>query len=1218
MKGPVLGTWQQGMGPELLRGGIVTSGMWRSRIGSSRAMAAGTKRKFKKLMCCNRGEIAIRVFRAATELGMRTVGVYAQEDRHSLHRYKCDESYQLADSITPVGAYLDINNIIGIAKDKNVDAIHPGYGFLSENSNFAKACEENGITFVGPQAKVLRLFGDKTEARKLAIDAKVSIVPGSPGPITNLEEAREFVEGKNGIGFPVIVKAAHGGGGRGMRVVFDPVEFSESVSRAQSEAEKAFGDGTVFIERFVHRPRHIEVQVLADGTGDVVHLYERDCSVQRRHQKVVEIAPATGLPDKVRETLWNDSVRLIKNSAYKNAGTVEFLIDQSGRHYFIEVNPRVQVEHTVTEEVTGIDVVQSQIRIAQGETLKEIGLEQDKIQLRGYAIQCRVTTENPANNFLPDYGRIDAFRPGEGMGIRLDSAAGFAGAVVTPHYDSLLIKVTAHALDFTKAAEKLRRALLEFRVRGVHTNIPFLKTVLNHPVFLKQQMATDFIDAHPELFVFPPQRDRANKILRFLAENVVNGHPMPGPDKTKEPSQLLPVMPIYDPSENAPNGWKQVIDEGGPEGFANAVRKFPYTLLGDTTWRDAHQSLLATRMRTVDMASIAPATSRAFSGLYAIECWGGATFDVCMRFLREDPWQRLHHLRNLVPNIPFQMLLRGANAVGYTSYPDNLVYEFCKHARQGGVDVFRVFDSLNYVDNLLIGMDAVHKADGVVQGEICYSGDVKSTPRKDKYGLDYYLNIADQLVNKGNTHVLGIKDMAGLLKPESARELVGALRKEFPNTPIHVHTHDTAGVGVASMLACAEAGADIVHGAIDSMSGTTSQPPLGSIMESLRQKENWPSKPVKAGKHAIHLPESEKLFELHDYWDTMRGHYAPFEQGARSTSVDVFEHEMPGGQYTNLMFQSQSLGLAKQWKEVKKAYADANRILGKIVKVTPSSKVVGDLAQFMVTNKLSGDDIVERADSLDLPRSVVEFLQGQLGFPYGGFPEPLRGKVLRRAQLEPLNTRPGENLPPLDFKALKERLVEKFESAQKHGLHISDMDVVSAALYPSVFDDFKHFQQVYSEEVTHLPTNVFMHPMEVGQEFFFSIEEGKRLYVKLLSVSEQLDASGRRDVYFALNGVPRLVKIADREAAKHMDTKPIERIDSLNPAHVGASMPGTVVDIRTSVGKRVEKGEPLVVLSAMKMETVIAAPRAGRIKRIVAEVGNLVANEDLLIELKLD
>eukprot|EP00184_Porphyridium_aerugineum_P006001 CAMPEP_0184693168 /NCGR_PEP_ID=MMETSP0313-20130426/1448_1 /TAXON_ID=2792 /ORGANISM="Porphyridium aerugineum, Strain SAG 1380-2" /LENGTH=1242 /DNA_ID=CAMNT_0027151165 /DNA_START=150 /DNA_END=3878 /DNA_ORIENTATION=+ len=1174
-------------------------------------------RNIHKVMCANRGEIAIRVFRAAAELGAKTVGIYAQEDRHSLHRYKCDESYMLPTDLTPVGAYLSIDSIVDIAKNKGVDAIHPGYGFLSENARFAQKCQDAGIRFVGPPADVLKKFGDKTEARKLAIQNNVPVVPGTEGAIKSIDDARDFVMGTNGIGFPVIVKAAHGGGGRGMRVVRKESEFEDAVIICQSEALKSFGDGSVFIERFVERPRHIEVQILADGKGNVVHLFERDCSVQRRHQKVVEIAPASGIPLELRENLWNDAIRLLKSSNYKNAGTVEFLIDQQGRYYFMEVNPRVQVEHTVTEEITGIDIVQTQLKVADGYSFTDLGLSQDKVVCHGHSIQCRVTSENPRNNFTPDYGRIEAFRPGEGFGIRLDSAAGFAGAMITPHYDSLLIKATSHAETFTFAAEKLYRALGEFRVRGVHTNIPFLLRVLAHPVFLEQKMATDFIDLHTELFAFPPNKDRANKLLRYMAEVKVNGHPMPGADPSKVPSHLHPVMPVYDPHTPPPAGWKQVLEAQGPKGFAKAVRDFPYTLLGDTTWRDAHQSLLATRMRTIDMATIAPATARALAGLYCLENWGGATFDVALRFLRECPWRRLETLRELVPNVPFQMLLRGANAVGYTSYPDNVVQEFCKEAVMAGMDIFRVFDSLNYVDNLLVGMEAVHKAGGVVQGEICYSGDLITDK---KYNLEYYMKLAEKIVKQGETHVLGIKDMAGVMKPAAARLLVSSLRKEYPDMPIHVHMHDTGGISVASLLAAADAGADVIHGAIDSMSGNTSQPSIGALNTSINQIEKRNHKAVDVGGIMIQPIEDDKIIELSDYWDTMRDHYKPFEQGGRSPASDVFKNAIPGGQYTNLMFQSQSLGLAKQWKEIKKAYEEANEILGNVVKVTPSSKVVGDLAQFMVTNKLRREDFETRIDDLNLPKSVIEFLQGQLGQPHGGFPEPLRTRVLQRAGLQPIEGRPGKDLLPLDFFVLRRKLEEKYRYlAVQYGIKLTARDIISAALYPEVFDDYMKFREKYSDEVAFLPTEAFLSPMRVGEEYHFSIEEGKVLMVKLLSVSNDLDSAGYREVFFELNGVSRKVKVKDNTLTKaqsvHLDAVS-ERVDPSIPGQVGASMPGTVVDIKAKVGQSVNKGQQLLILSAMKMETVISAPISGKVARVLVEIGDLVQNDDLLIEIE--
>lgn len=1181
------------------------------------------KRKFKKVMSCNRGEIAIRFARAASELGLQTANVYSKEDRHSLHRYKADQAFIVGRNKTAVGAYLDIEGIVKVAVENNVDAIHPGYGFLSENAVFAKHCKDNGIKFIGPDHDILAMFGDKTVARELAIKAGVPVIPGSEHAFESLAHAREYIEGKDGIGYPVMCKAAFGGGGRGMRVVRSSAELEENYLSAAREAESAFGNGSMFVERLVERPRHVEVQLIGDSHGNAVHLFERDCSIQRRHQKIVEIAPAIGIAQETREALWADALKMAKISGYNNAGTVEFLIDELGRHYFMEVNPRIQVEHTVTEEITGIDIVQTQIKIAEGMSLEEIGLTQDKIGYRGFAIQARVTTENPSNNFAPDYGRLDVFRAGEGMGIRLDAAAGFTGAVVTPHYDSLLMKVTAHANTWELASLKLQRALGEFRVRGVSTNVPFVLNVLKHPEFMAQQAKTDFIEKWPDLFNFAESADRGSKILNYLAEVKVNGHPMPGADPTKKPSRLRPPMPLFEgmkqPSGAAkqmlgkpPPGWKQVLEKDGPAGFAKAVRQHPMPLFADTTWRDAHQSLFATRMRTIDMARIAPATSYAMAGAYAVENWGGATFDVCLRFLRECPWARLEELRELVPNIPFQMLLRSANAVGYTSYPDNVVYEFCKQAKISGMDVFRVFDSLNYVDNLLLGMDAVHKAGGVVQGEVCYTGDVLTSK---KYNVDYYLQIAEKLIKQGETHVLGVKDMAGLLKPEAAKTLIGALRAEFPDTPIHVHTHDTAGTGVASMLACLDAGADVVHGAIDAMSGTTSQPSLGALVASAYQRP----RDEAAGKRAP-VPDlnREDMLKLHDYWNVMRGHYAPFEQGVTSGSTDVFDHEMPGGQYTNLMFQSQSMGLSDQWPAVKQAYADANDVLGDIVKVTPSSKVVGDLAQFMVTNKMSSEELLEKSSELNLPTSVVEFLQGQLGQPVGGFPEPLRSNVLKKAGLQPINDRPGKNLAAFDFKKLGEDLREKWGYLAKEGIHISDKDVISAALYPAVFEDYMKFKGQYGE-VKEIPTNFFLAPADPGEAINVNVDVGKTLRIELLQTSQTLNEKGQREVWFDMNGVLRIARIEDKKAAAVLsgpNVKKAPRADKSNPGHVGAPMPGTIVALKKKVGDKVKKGEAVATLSAMKMETVVSSGKAGRVTAVHPVEGDLLAAGDLICEIE--
>ncbi len=1143
------------------------------------------ERPITKLMCANRGEIAIRVFRAATELGIRTVAIYSHEDRVHLHRYKADEAYLVGQGLSPVGAYLAVDRIIEIAKDAGVDGIHPGYGFLSENADLSRACREAGIAFVGPSPEILRAFGDKTAARKLAKKAGVSTVPGTEDPVATYEEARAFAAT---FGFPIMVKAAMGGGGRGMRVVREEGALKEAFDRAKSEALAAFGDGTVFLERYVEHPRHIEVQILADARGDVIHLYERDCSVQRRHQKLVEMAPAQRLPAPVREAVCADAVKLARAVDYRNAGTVEFLVDRDGNHYFIEVNPRIQVEHTVTEQITLVDLVQSQIRIAGGATFADLGLSQDAVQVRGVAIQCRVTTEDPRKGFQPDTGRIEVFRSGAGMGIRLDGGSGYAGARVSPDYDSLLVKVTAHAATFEEAADKLHRALAEFRVRGVTTNIPFLHNVLTHPRFLAGDTDTSFVDDSPELFVFPQRKNRAQLLLRYLAHVAVNGAAVPGMSRIP-PSKVEAISPPYEKDRPPPQGWRDILQHRGPAELAKAVRQHRGLLVTDTTGRDAHQSLLATRVRTRDLLEIAPATARLMPGLFSLEMWGGATFDVALRFLHECPWDRLAWLRERVPNVPFQMLLRGANAVGYTSYPDNVVFRFARMAREEGVDVFRIFDSLNYVENMRLGIDAVGEAGGVIEAALCYTGDV-SDPRKKKYSLQYYVDLAGQLVELG-IHVLAVKDMAGLLKPRAATMLVSALRRSHPDVPIHVHAHDTAGTGVASMLACAEADADIVDLALPAMAGLTSQPTMAAVVEAVRGTERDTS------------IDPDAIQQLNAYWEVARGYYAPFETGLTGYAPDLYDHEIPGGQYTNLRFQAHALGLADRWSSIKRAYAAANRLLGDLIKVTPSSKVVGDLAQFMVQNDLDEKDVLERADTLSFPSSVVEFLEGRLGQPHGGFPEPLRTRALRGRP--PIEGRPGASMEPLDFDALRERL-----EAEHENVHLRDVDVMSAAMYPEVFREYREFRTRFGD-VSVLPTRLFLAPLEIGEEISVDIERGKTLVIVLTAIGE-LDATGHRTVYFDLNGQPRQVRARDEAAT---DVPAARERASKEPGSVGAPMPGSVVDVKVAEGQTVGKGEPLVVLSAMKMETVVASPVAGTVKRITVAKGDTLAAGDLLIEL---
>ncbi len=1138
----------------------------------------------KKLLCANRGEIAIRIFRAATELGLSTVAVYSHQDRVHLHRYKADEAYLVGKGKSAVAAYLSIDEIVRIAVEANVDAIHPGYGFLAENAGLAEACEKAGIAFVGPSADVLRTFGDKTAARALAKQVGVSMVPGSDGPVRSVEEAKAFVAEH---GLPIMVKAAMGGGGRGMRVVRREEDLVESFERASSEALAAFGDGTMFIERYVERPRHVEVQVLADAAGEVMHLFERDCSVQRRHQKVVEMAPAQHLPQATREALWRDAVTLAKAAGYRNAGTVEFLVDGEGRHYFIEVNPRIQVEHTVTEEVTGIDLVQSQIRIAGGATFADLGLAQDRIAIRGVAVQCRVTTEDPRRNFTPDTGRLEVFRAGEGMGIRLDAGSGYAGAVISPDYDSLLVKVTAHALTFEGAVNKLHRALAEFRVRGVSTNIPFLQNVLRHADFVSAKVYTAWVDDTRELFSLPFRRNRAQRVLRYLADIAVNGPQMLGMGATP-PSRIEPLLPSVNLQAPPAQGFRDVLVNLGPKAFAESVRRHRGLLVTDTTWRDAHQSLLATRVRTRDLTAIAPHTARLLPQLFSLECWGGATFDVALRFLHECPWQRLEQLRELVPNVPFQMLFRGANAVGYTSYPDNVVFAFAKMAKERGVDVFRIFDSLNYVENLKLGIDAVGEAGGVIETSLCYTGDV-SDPTRTKYSLQYYVDLAGELVNLG-THLLAIKDMAGLLKPRAASMLVNALRRAFPTMPIHVHTHDTAGTGVASMLACAEADADIVDLALPAMAGLTSQPTMSAVVAALR------------GTPRDTSLDPDAILALNTYWEGARAIYAPFETGMTGYAPDLYEHEIPGGQYTNLMFQANQLGLSDRWSSIKRAYREANLLLGDLVKVTPSSKVVGDLAQFMVQNDLSPDQVLERAEELSFPQSVVELLEGRLGQPHGGFPEPLRSRVLRGRP--PIDGRPGATLAPLDFETVRASLVEE------HGPVVRDHDVMSAAMYPQVFRDYRTFRTAHGD-VSRVPTLQFLIGLKPGEELMFDIEKGKTLVIVLRTIGE-LDEDGNRRVFFELNGQPRAVTVADRSAVK--TTKAKERASG-EPGSVGAPMPGTVIEVKVKEGASIAKGDALCVLSAMKMETVVGAPLAGTVKRIAVAKDDVLKAGDLLVEL---
>lgn len=1079
-----------------------------------------------------------------------------------LRLLEADEAYVIGKrgQYTPVGAYLAGDEIISIAKQHGVNMIHPGYGFLSENAGFARAVEAAGLIFVGPTPETIDALGDKVSARVLAQKANVPVVPGTPGPVEKFEDVKAFTDE---YGFPIIIKAAFGGGGRGMRVVREQATLKDSFERATSEAKSAFGNGTVFVERFLDKPKHIEVQLLGDNEGNVVHLYERDCSVQRRHQKVVELAPAKNLPTDVRDKILEDAVKLARSVSYRNAGTAEFLVDQQHRYYFIEINPRIQVEHTITEEITGIDLVAAQIQIAAGATLKQLGLTQDRISIRGFAIQCRITTEDPANGFSPDTGKIEVYRSAGGNGVRLDGGNGFAGAIITPHYDSMLVKCTCLASTYEIVRRKMLRALVEFRIRGVKTNIPFLGSLLTHPTFIAGTCWTTFIDDTPELFSLVGSQNRAQKLLAYLGDVAVNGSSIKG--QIGEPKFkadiIMPVLldenekPI-DLAQPCKTGYKYILDKEGPEAYAKAVRENKGCLIMDTTWRDAHQSLLATRVRTVDLLNIAKETSYAYANSYSLECWGGATFDVAMRFLYEDPWDRLRKMRRAIPNIPFQMLLRGANGVAYSSLPDNAIYHFCLQAKKYGVDVFRIFDALNDIDQLEVGIKAVQQAGGVVEATVCYSGDMLN-PKK-KYNLGYYMDLVEKIVKIG-THVIGIKDMAGVMKPRAATLLIGSIRKKYPDIPIHVHTHDSAGTGVATYVACAEAGADAVDTATDSMSGMTSQPSVGALLASLEGTG------LEPGLNVHHIRA------LDTYWAQLRLLYSPFEAGLTGPDPEVYEHEIPGGQLTNLIFQASQLGLGAQWAETKKAYEQANDLLGDIVKVTPTSKVVGDLAQFMVSNKLNEDDVRAKAKELDFPGSVLEFFEGLMGQPYGGFPEPLRSDALRGRRK--LDKRPGLTLEPLDLQKIKTDINEKFGSA-------SECDVASYAMYPKVFEDYRKFTSKYGD-LSVLPTRYFLARPEVGEEFHVELEKGKVLILKLLAVGPLSEQTGQREVFFEMNGEVRSLSVADNKAAVENISRP--KADSSDSSQVGAPMSGVVVEVRVHEGGEVKKGDPVAVLSAMKM-----------------------------------
>ena len=1148
----------------------------------------------RTLLVANRSEIAIRCFRAATELGLRTVAVYSYEDRFSLHRYKADEAFLIgpAGGGEPVRSYLNIENLIAVARRHGVDAIHPGYGFLAENAALARAADAAGIAFIGPTAEHLEMFGDKTVAKRLARDAGVPTVPGTE---TALQEVSDVSVAADRIGYPLMIKASFGGGGRGMRLVSGPGELEQKLAEARREATAAFGQGDVFLERYISNAKHIEVQVLGDAHGSLVHLWERDCSVQRRHQKVVEIAPSINLPTDLRARICDAAVRLCGSVGYRNAGTVEFLVDVGrGEFFFIEVNPRIQVEHTVTEMVTGIDLVRSQILIASGHQLHEppVGIpRQDQIECRGVAMQCRVTTEDPDRHFAPDYGRITTYRSAGGFAVRLDGGNGFGGAVITPYFDSLLVKVTTWGTTLEEAAQRGDRALREFRIRGVKTNIAFLLNLINHPTFRSGSATTTFVDHTPELFKFRAPRDRATKALSYLGNVIVNGRPDVMRRYDARPLGA-PILPKAGTPDEPPPGLRQKLQSLGPEKFADWVRGERRLFITDTTLRDAHQSLLATRVRTYDMLAVADAIARRVPGLFSLEMWGGATFDTSMRFLQEDPWERLSELRLRIPNMLFQMLLRASNAVGYTTYPDNVVRAFIKRSAANGIDVFRIFDSLNSADNMQLAIQAVREdTSAICEAAICYTGDILD-PARTKYSLDYYVRLARRLVTMG-THVLGIKDMAGLCKPYAAYALVKALKEEV-GVPIHFHTHDTSGINSASVLRAADAGVDIADAALASMSGMTSQPCLNGLVAALRHTE----RDTGLDQHA--------LDELSRYWAGVRELYYPFEESLKAPGPDVYQHEMPGGQYTNLRQQAKDLGLEDRWPEVCEAYADANRLFGDIVKVTPSSKVVGDLALFMVTNALKPEDILSPKAPIGFPRSVVEMMQGMLGEPEGGWPKPFQEVVLRSARVTPIVGRPGAAMPPADFAAAAKTIHDKARREPR------EEDVLSYLLYPQVFTDFLDHSMQYGDTST-IPTANFFYGLQPGEEIAVEIERGKTLIIRFLTTGESRE-DGTRTVFFELNGQPRDIRVLDRSMQATVKRHPKAEPDNEN--HIGAPMPGKVSSVAVHAGQTVQAGERLLSIEAMKMETAVYCPRDGAVETVLVGAGTVVEARDLLVMLK--
>ena len=1145
-------------------------------------------KKFKRVLVANRGEIAIRVFRACRELGIRTVAIYSEEDKNSLFRTKADEAYQIGKGKTPVGAYLSIDEIIALAKAKGVDAIHPGYGFLAENEEFAKTCEEAGIEFIGPTAEMMNQLGDKIQSKIVAHSVGVPTVPGVEKAIETEAEALEFA---NSCGYPVILKAAAGGGGRGMRIVRNEEELLPQFRSARSEAAKAFGIDDIFIEKYLENPKHIEVQILGDKEGHIVHLFERDCSIQRRHQKVIEFTPALCLTDEQREAICADAIKIAKAVNYRSAGTVEFLLDHTtGKHYFIEMNPRIQVEHTVTEMVTGIDIVQAQILVAEGHRLdsEEIGIKsQDDIKVTGHAIQCRITTEDPANDFMPDTGTIESYRSPGGFGIRLDGGNGFQGSTITPFYDSLLLKVTAFGRSFDDTRRKAIRALGETLIKGVKTNIPFMLNVLNHPTFAAGECDTGFIANTPDLLDIAKVQDTELKVIEFLGNKFVNE------TKGKKRSYNVPVFPKFK-AEELPElqgrGTKQLFDEMGAKDFTQWIRKQQRLFVTDTTMRDAQQSLMATRVRTVDMEKIAPAVSVYGRKFFSLEVWGGATFDTAYRFLKEDPWERMDVLREKCPNILLQMLIRGANAVGYKNYPDNVIREFVKQSAKVGVDVFRIFDSLNWIQGMEVALDETLNQGMIAEPCLCYTGDILD-PSRTKYTLDYYVRMAKELEKRG-AHILGIKDMSGLLKPTAASKLIGTLKQEI-GIPIHLHTHDTSGNGVATVLMAAQAGVDIVDAAFNSMSGLTSQPALNSIVASLQNSDRDTEL------------DSDGLQKISEYWRDVRPVYKEFESELQTASAEIYKYEIPGGQYSNLQAQVESFGLGHKLKEVKDMYKAVNMMLGDIVKVTPSSKVVGDLAIFMVQNGLTPENIVEKGATMDFPDSTVSYFEGMMGQPEGGFPEDIQKVVLK--DKKPITCRPGELLEPEDFEAIRKKLQDELE------LEGTDREVISYALYPKVFEDY--VKSIRKEgSFRYMGSDIFFHSLEEGETCEVKVADGVQLMVKLQEV-RPVDNDGFREAIFEVNGNRRIIKIKDKTVTVNSSNSVLYANED-NPMEVGANIPGNIIKVLVKEGETVAANQPIAVIEAMKMETNIIAREGGVVERIYVSEGQQVKAGEMVAKLK--